>query len=397
MNNSNPAMGPRIYRAAGFWKYAMSICCVLILCGAVACLWLDPAKGLAGRLIVFAFCAAFAALGIYCLLWVYKARILLSADQITIDGPLKTTSVSLDQLRGWRILPTAPATLVLELKGPPARKVKVSLLFPLDEEFSGWLDRAIALDAQEAEASQNELATVVANDPKLGDTPHERAETLRAAQMRARVLNNIGWVSSLLAIFYPRPYTFLMLLLAALPWVAVETIRRSNGLIRSDEYKNDAHPNVAYALIFPPLALLLRAVLDFTILYSSAILLWTLAVAAVLTLAICLADPAMRAKKASPFLFFSFFLAYSYGTAVQLNAMRDSGPRTSFSAHVKGKHIDSGKHTSYNIELGPWGPRTQDDDIDVGKTAYAGIPPGSDVTVVLRHGWLGIQWYYIAR
>ena len=95
-----------------------------------------------------------------------------------------------------------------------------------------------------------------------------------------------------------------MLLLSVLPWTGFEITRRSNGLFRADELKNDAHPNVAYALLGPGLVLPLRAVLDYDVLqFTYAVALYVL-VGCVFFAAILMFDPTHRSRKSILPVFF---------------------------------------------------------------------------------------------
>ena len=154
-----------------------------------------------------------------------------------------------NELLGWRIKPSSPPTLVL--KNRHAHSIKINLLFQLDDEFVKWLSKLPALHTEEVLASQAE----VLDDERLGNTVSERTASLQDGLKRTRLLNGSAMIVSLWAIFYPRPYFPLMLLLVALPCLATEVSRRSHGLLRMDEVRNDVHPNVALMYLFPILAL----------------------------------------------------------------------------------------------------------------------------------------------
>jgi len=330
----------------------------------------------------------FIALGVYCLLWALGSRLTLAADSITIQGAIKTKVLSLAELRGWRFLPTSPVTLALEPKEKRSRSTKVSLLFPLDEQFTEWLATFPNLDEEEAEASASEIL----NDDRIGNTPSERVERLQDGTRRARVWNGIAIVAVLWAMFYPRPYAAVMLALIALPWIALEVTRRSDGLFRLDQMRNDAHPSIPFAFI-SALPLLLRAVLDFNVLQSWLVAVWSIAITAVLVLAIVTVDRSVRRKAASLISLCMFACCYGYGTTIELNAILNRSVGETYSAAVEGKRVISSKRTSYELELGPWGPKTVTNDFEVRKSTYEMIQPGDTVLLTVKTGPLRVKWY----
>jgi hypothetical protein len=80
----------------------------------------------------------------------------------------------------------------------------------------------------------------------------------------ARTLSATGVLVTLWGFVYPRPYTPLIVILAALPWIGLEIVRRSGGLFRVDRNRNDTHPSVAIAFVAPGLVLGFRIGLAFS-------------------------------------------------------------------------------------------------------------------------------------
>jgi hypothetical protein len=386
---------PRTYRASGFWKIVMLVCSVVAIVGPTVAAWFTITEPAATRsTIAFAISLSllFIAMGIYCLLWVVKARLVLLTDSITVYGPIKTKALFLSKLRGWRFLPTSPLTLVLESEEKRTRSTKVNLLFPLDEEFYEWLSTFPALDIDDTEASTTEIL----KDERLGNTVHERAGVLEAGMKRARIITIIASIASLWTWIFPQPYVPLMLVLVALPLVATEMLRRSNGLFRVDEERNDRHPNIAIAFMIPAVTLAFRAVIDFEVLRSTQAFAWPIAIGALLTVVLVKFDPSLIRRKAIIPVIAMLCMAYGYGATIEINALHTRTPDASYSAAVQGKHITNGKHTSYNLELGPWGSKTGSEDMDVGRTTYEQVQPGDTAILTIRTGLLGIKWYHLS-
>lgn len=387
---------PRTYRASGFWKIALYLCSALIAAGGAAGLIYSTVghfHGLTGRTILACLCFAFTALGGYLTLWLLQSKTVLYADLIDFQGVFSTKTFNRDELIGWRVLPASPPTLVLERKG--GRSFKTSLVFRVDEEFSDWFDSIPCLDEKETALSEASLQTEIQNDERFGATLSERSEALQKARKTAKILSTISIVAVVWAFVYPRPYEVLMMLLALLPWIGIEIMRRSHGLFRADELKNDAHPSVAYALIFPGILLCLRAILDYDVLQSAyAVALYVL-VGCALFATVLFFDPTQRSRRGILPVFFLFGVAYGYGLIVEANALFDRSPGILYTAAVQSKEIISGRSTTYRLELSPWGPNAGTNELDVSSSTYNQIQTGQTVRLKMKMGALGVHWYYL--
>jgi hypothetical protein len=387
---------PRSYRASGFWKVALYLCSTLVAVGGAAGL-IYSAVGqfyeLNGRIVLACVCFAFTALGGYLIMWLLQSKTILFADRIDFQGVFSTKTFPRDELRGWRVLPTSPATLVLQRKG--GSSFKTGLVFRVDEEFSEWFDSIPSLDEKETAVSEASVQAEIHNDERFGVTPSEKSETLQKARKTGKTLSTISIVAIVWGFFYPRPYEVSMLLLALLPWIGIEIMRRSHGLFRADELKNDAHPSVAYALIFPGTVLCLRAVLDYDVLQSAyAVALYVLVGCALFT-AILIFDPTQRIRRGVLPVFFLVGVVYGYGVIVEANARLDRSPGIPYTATVQNKRVISGRSTTYRLDLSSWGPKAGTNELDVSSSTYKQIKTGQTVQLNLKMGALGVRWYYL--
>jgi len=336
---------------------------------------------------------AFTALGGYVILWLIQSKTILYADRIEFKGVFSTKSFSHEDLRGWRVRPNLPPTLVLERKG--GSSFKTSLVFRVDDEFSDWFESIPSLDNQETATSQASVHTEIESDARFGTTPLEKSDTLKNAKKTAKILSTVSTVVALLGIFYPHPYGALILVLALLPWIGIEIMRRSHGLFRADELKNDAHPSIAYALLFPGTVLALRAVLDYDVLQSAYAVALYVFVGVLLLAAILIFDLTQRSRIGTLLIFFLFGVAYGYGVIVEANALLDHSPGIPYSATVENKEIISGKNIEYRLDLSSWGPKADTNQLDVSNSTYKQIRIGQTVQIKLKTGALNVRWYYL--
>jgi hypothetical protein len=86
---------------------------------------------------------------------------------------------------------------------------------------------------------------------------------------------------------------------------------------------------------------------------------------------------------------------YPWGVLATANAVLDRAEPEVFRVAVRGKHVSSGKHTSYELRLEPWGPVTELGTVEVARAVYDATPVGGQVCAVLRPGALGARWFVV--
>lgn len=89
--------------------------------------------------------------------------------------------------------------------------------------------------------------------------------------------------------------------------------------------------------------------------------------------------------------------AYGYGATLTSNVAFDNQPPTLYQVQVGSKYLTRGKNLSYNLTLGPWGPRTTSEDVTVKADYYSRKQPGDSVTIATRPGRLGIAWFRVVE
>jgi hypothetical protein len=140
----------------------------------------------------------------------------------------------------------------------------------------------------------------------------------------------------------------------------------------------------------------LRALLDYDVLQSPLSIALYVAVGGALLVAIAIVDPTQRSRGWTMVIFGFITLAYGYGSVIEANALLDRSTGIAYSAPVKGKQIIDGRSTTYELDLGAWGPKTGTNDLDVGRATYEQIQPGDIALLKLKKGALGVRWYYLS-
>jgi len=141
------------------------------------------------------------------------------------------------------------------------------------------------------------------------------------------------------------------------------------------------------------MVLLLRAVTDFNVVQTLPVETVSVGIGGCLLLATFVVDPSRRGKVGAAIAIGLFCLAYGYGLAIEANVLFDRSSPTTYEVTVIGKHVSRGKATTYNLDLGPWGPLTKPNRLRVGRATYEPIQAGNVILIDLRKGALRANWY----
>jgi hypothetical protein len=338
---------------------------------------------------------AFVALGAYLVAAVRVARVVLYEDAIELVELGKgKRRLRRDEIAGRRIVPMqyGQAQLVLELRGAGRKPVKAHWVHETDVVLETWLAALPDLDAEERARAEAELMRSAA----LGANEAERAQALTRARRVAKVLSGVAIAASVWGWLYPRPYPAAVATLAVLPLVALVVLLLGRGRYGFDSGRTDPRPSVAAAVFGPGMVLGLRAILDVQVLDWKPLLAGAAVGGVVLVAAIAAAERKARRlwllALLAPLLSF-----YPWGGLSLANALLDHGEPEVFRVVVRAKHVSSGKHTSYELTLDPWGPVAEAGSVDVGRAVYDAVPIGGEVCLALRPGALGVRWYFVGR
>jgi len=230
-------------------------------------------------------------------------------------------------------------------------------------------------------------------------TEKQREVNLKQASRIATGVNILGGLVGAWTIFFPRPYAYAVMASIIMPIIGLVVIASFSGLIRIGYKKGSAVPSVIYAVLVPGLALFLRTLEDFSIFSYSRI--W---IPAVVIAVGCMVIANTTSKEYSyrsradlmdmlGSLLFTF--AYGYGALVTVNCLFDKSTPQVFHAKVVDKRMSSGKNTSYYLDLSPWGPREEADDVTVSKQVFDRARIGDDVNVYFMEGRFGIPWFEV--
>jgi hypothetical protein len=343
-------------------------------------------------LFMAAICLAFVLLGVLLIASILRSTVTLLPDAIIIQGIFSSRTLLRSQIAGRRVLPTQyVSTLALIPHSSHQKKLKIPLMFRSDPAFDAWFAAIPDLDAKELAQSQADLDA----DPDLGFHSEDRKQRVAQAKDTAKYLNVISWIALVWGFFFPRPYPLAIAVLAVLPIVAVVLLLRSRGIYQIEGRRNDRRPSLAVPFIFPGMVLVLRTTVDLHLLHWASLLTASAICTLVLTVILVSSDPGLRKRPWTALIILFLGVFYFYGAIAEVNSLLDRASPQTYEVAVTGKHIVSGKSTSYHLELEPWGPLTKPDNVTVPSPLYYYTAPGNTVCVDLYPGTLHIPWYLV--
>lgn len=90
-------------------------------------------------------------------------------------------------------------------------------------------------------------------------------------------------------------------------------------------------------------------------------------------------------------------LLYSFTLVIFTNCYYNASQPQVFTVHVKGKHSERDKVTTYHLTLDAWGRFTTEQDEEVKAALYEKVQPDGQVHVFLLTGKWHIPWYAITE
>ncbi len=331
----------------------------------------------------------FFAFSVFMLAQVLRSRLVIEGTRIEVRGAFKEQSADLSEIEGFRTISTRNGSYTQLGLREGRGTISISNGFDTDEAYREWLRRVPDLDARDRKALLDEIS----QQADLGATPEERLSALATAKTWGVFLLVVTVVAAVALNFADnslRLLTALILMLA--PLVVMLLVGRSPLLYAVYKPKADPRAELSFVLIVAAFGLFIRnRGVHFVSLQP---LLWIMGLITIGYMA-GLSSSIRGARSIwSNFIGMLFFAAfYSYGFVVLANTLTDHSQATRFTATVIGKHISSGRSTSYILDLSPWGPVENPNKLTVSSSLYNETSVGDPVCLDLHAGSLHAPWY----
>ncbi len=387
------------YRMAKGWRIFIYIAALLMIALFVFILLLPFLPGMNNGISSNAYwffiplSIAMIALMIVGILDTIKGKFVIDKNQVSTVSTFINRALLFSEIKGYRV---TDKYLFIESNNESKKRIKVSTYVAHTNEIEAWLGENFKdLDVVESNEERKEIL----NNEEYGFTPGEREAKLAKARKAAKILN---WSGGLLAVWtfvFPTPYKYAIIASIIFPVICIIVLKYYNGLIRINERKNTAYPSIFWALLTSTMALFIRILLDYAIFDYAKIWLPVIIITLVFIAFILVGNKEFQFKKANNYvtiLGLLFYMSgYSYGALVAVNCLFDKSEPEIFNAKVLSKRVSTGKYTSYNLEITPWGPQKEVDEVQVSKPFYEQLETDDEVNIYFMKGKFNIAWYEV--
>lgn len=320
-----------------------------------------------------------------------NSRTELHADRIEKRTPFGAYRVFAHELAGFRDA-ALKGYIRLISKDANAKPFSVKDTVLFDGTGLPWIDALRNLDA----ADRNAQHQAIESHPRLGATPRERAAFIATVRPVVKWLNRAGWAIGIWGYVWPYPYRLVIGLLVLAPLAGLALMVWARPLVQIDEFRDEPKRTSVIGLIFLPSAVLaLRALRDIGQLDWEVPLLLAACIGMALAAVTVWCDPTVRRRHFTIVSVALVFLAYAAGALLIANCLLDTDPARHIATVVNDKHKSSGKVTTYDLTVGPWGDERADNDVAVSKELYDAVKPGDPICIYLNGGAFGWRWYWI--
>jgi hypothetical protein len=233
--------------------------------------------------------------------------------------------------------------------------------------------------------------TLPAEEPAVGRS------AARKIAKAVKIISLLAYAFALWLVFYPRPYEVAVVINVLLPLAGLFFYLKYGEVVKLAARNKKDLSNLTSILLFPSIALMLRSLLDFNILYNTNYWIIIFLLAAVISAAVFLMTDEYKTRKSLAVLMPLLFLLYSFGSVTTTNCVYDYSQPVGYRAMVVDKHVDSGKTTTYHLTLEPWGDMIEQTDASVTKKQYDKTAAGDRVDVYEFSGLWVIHWYEVQK
>jgi hypothetical protein len=321
-----------------------------------------------------------------------KRKIIVSTDLIVKVSIWGRKDLPTSNVKGIRV---GEKVIYIEPDSPSYPKITINNFSDLgsSDDLKNWLTENFKdLDALDLKQTEDQIL----HDTSLGFTEQEREETLKKAQLTARIYNIAGGVIGAASFFIDHYLIVVALLLY--PVAGVVILRLNNGLIKFlSNKKRSPYPSIFIGFYFCALMLLIKGIIPYDIFQYDHI--WPIAFCTGIVITALLyftgLNKTAEAVKGQVVFMLVMGMLYGFGSTLEINCAFDKSKVQVFSAQVLDHRITRGKSDSYYLTLSPWGPRPDAEEVSVGRWLYNDVSIGQTVKIKFKTGLLNIPWYTV--
>jgi hypothetical protein len=343
------------------------------------------------------FVGLFALLASFLIISPFRRKIVVTDDRIIYTGLFSEKEIAVSDIKGFRITDGKTKTLTILSSEESNRKISIGNCdnFSRYDEFEKYLkSRWKDLDALDKERETQELL----QDTELGMTQEDRLQAIQRSKITAIVYNVLSVVLIIIAIASDIKWCYVPSLLY--PLLGLMVMWYSKGLIKFySNLRRSTHFPTFFGLFFPSVTLIAASLAKYKIFNAGHLWLpWLVVGVCFLLLLYKVGSNKSVGNTGLQLVLMTFVsILYGYGSIMYTNGAFDNGPHQTFSALVLQRRITHGKSTSYYLKIGPWGPRKNIQEVEVGKSLFMETQINDSVEIVFHSGRLHIPWYQVRQ
>jgi hypothetical protein len=337
----------------------------------------------------------FTLFGLYVCAWALRSRIVLEGTRIEVRGAVNESAADLNEIEGFRTFSTRNGTYTqLSLKEGRG-KITISQSFNTDDDYRAWFQQLTDLDARDRDA----LLDKISQDAELGSSPEERLNALNQAKIVSIAAAVVAIAAAIGLNFGAADFRLPSAVALALAPVAVLFLMRQSPLLymifKQKKQKSDPRADFSVVLLAAGFGLAMPFYrVEFV---SMKPLLLLIVIVALVYIAAFFNSARGNNPIAATVIGLLFVaLSYSLGLAIEADTLLDGVQATNYTVQVTGKHIHRGKSTTYYLDLAPWGPLEEPNQIRVVSRIYNDIQQGDQICLALHPGRLHSPWYQLS-
>lgn len=322
-------------------------------------------------------------------------RLIIYPDKFVKVNWLKKVELPFSKVKGF--IATDPNYVFIYPKDENHKTIKVSRYFGQKSEWLMFLEENFSdMEAEKFKTEEKELL----DNEELGNDKVEREYRLQKIKKTTKVVNGSAWVAAVWLWFYPYPYEMAVVSNLVVPIIAILLLVHYKGLVKLFN-ETGAYPNLTYALIIPPLVVMVRVLLDYDVLQYQNGWIYTAFLAPLIYFLILkvVKEPFIALKKwikvSNYFFLFVFVAVLVFFNTLIINCTFDESVPNVYETEVLAKKIVEGKYsTEYKLTVTEWGETTEPMDVRVTYNEYQSIQEGEEVYIYLKRGLLNIPWFF---
>lgn len=341
-----------------------------------------------------------ALIGLGVALYLWRSKIILSSERIAMKGLFYNRAMAVKEIAGYRTRVVKGSTYIdLIPLHEGAKRITFPRNYTKDEHLTRWLAALPNLD----ETERREVEAEIEQDAALGATPEARKRRVARSRKIAAGLTGASFAGAMYAVIYPHPLWLALALLAAGPVLAILLVlvaRKDYSIIEMDK-KALLKKGGLSALFVVPAGVCLMILTDplnslapGVRLGPGSFLTWSLAGALAVTLLVAMTSEAPARNKKGLLVVFVAMIANTWAALAIANELLDNAQADTYRLQVVDKHKNSGKHTSYwlNVRNVSGEPYDGETSVKVGYAVYGRLEPGDVVCGRIHPGALGMRW-----